>query len=198
MNLRSPGGSTAPLQRSSTEASGSQISLPPTCSILLRESSHGDLGGCDCGGLQGQAGQRVDDHVGGHGGVSRGRELAAGVGDEAGVNAQGLGEEPALLEEGGVDLEERSEHVLHMNQRTDSRDGLKKRLQSPSENSIKEQFHSSTETKHNYCLMVIAKSAQQWQKKSSPSDRSCAAVNDKGSKHTYANFQSRQKSFWEE
>lgn len=47
----------------------------------------------------------MDDHVGGHGGVGRGRQLAAGVGDEARVDAQGLGEQPALLEEGGVDLE---------------------------------------------------------------------------------------------
>lgn len=66
------------------------ISLTPTCGILFREGSHGDLGRRDCGGLQGQIAQRVDDHAGRHGGVSGGRELAARVGDEAGVNAQGL------------------------------------------------------------------------------------------------------------
>lgn len=39
----------------------------------------------------------MDDHVGRHGGVSGGGELAARVGDEAGVDAQGLREEPPLL-----------------------------------------------------------------------------------------------------
>lgn len=73
------------------------IILTPTCGVLLREGRHGDLSRCDGGGLQSQAGERVDDHVGGHGGVSVGRELAAGVGDEAGVDAQGLREEPPLL-----------------------------------------------------------------------------------------------------
>lgn len=73
------------------------ISLTPTCGILLRQRSHGDLSGRNGGGLQGQAGERVDDHVGGDGGVGGGRELPAGVGDEAGVDAQGLREEAALL-----------------------------------------------------------------------------------------------------
>lgn len=39
----------------------------------------------------------MDDHVGGHGGVGAGGELAARVGDKAGVDAQGLREETALL-----------------------------------------------------------------------------------------------------
>lgn len=71
----------------------------------------------------------MDDHVGGHGGVSGGCERAARVGDEAGVDAQRLREEPALLqgllEEGGVDLERRSGQVLQINQRTHCGDGRK-------------------------------------------------------------------------
>lgn len=68
-----------------------------TCSILLREACHCDLSRRDGGGLQGQAGQWVDDDIGGHWGVGGGHELAARVGDEAGVDAQGLREETTLL-----------------------------------------------------------------------------------------------------
>lgn len=74
-----------------------------TCSIMLRED-----GLCEGGGLQGQAGQWVEDHIGRHRGVGSGHELAARVGDEACVNTQGLREETALLkgllQEGMVDL----------------------------------------------------------------------------------------------
>lgn len=68
-----------------------------TCGVLLRQTSHCDLGRCDGGGLQGQAGQRVDDNISGHWGVGGGHELAARVGDKAGVDTEGLGEKPALL-----------------------------------------------------------------------------------------------------
>lgn len=68
-----------------------------TRGILLREAGHCDLSRCDGGGLQGQAGQWVDDDIGGHWRVSGGHELAARMGDEASVNAQGLREETALL-----------------------------------------------------------------------------------------------------
>lgn len=82
-----------------------------TCGILLREAGHGDLSGRDGGRLQGQAGQWVDDHVGRHRGVGGGHELAAGVGDQAGVHAEGLREQAALLEsllqQGRVDLGEK-------------------------------------------------------------------------------------------
>lgn len=80
-----------------------------TCNILLWQAGYGDLWGGDAGRLHGQAGQRMDDDVGGDGRVVCGHELAAGVRDQAGVHVQGLGEQAALLEglleEGRVDLQ---------------------------------------------------------------------------------------------
>lgn len=75
----------------------SLIAVIHTGSILLRQSSHCDLRRCDSGGLQGQAGQWVDDNVGRHWGVSRRHELAPWVGDQTCVDTQGLREEAALL-----------------------------------------------------------------------------------------------------
>lgn len=67
----------------------------------------------------------MEDDVGGHRGVGGRQELVARVGDEAGVDGQGLREEAALLqgllEEGVVDLEERA--LLQMKER--ERDSLK-------------------------------------------------------------------------
>ncbi|TNN42840.1 hypothetical protein EYF80_046970 [Liparis tanakae] len=75
----------------------------------------------------GQAAQRVEDDAGGHRGVDGRQELAARVGDEAGVHGQGLGEEAALLqgllEEGVVNLEERAR--LQMKRKERERDSLK-------------------------------------------------------------------------
>lgn len=68
-----------------------------TCGVLLRQTSHCDLSRCDGGGLQGKASQRVDDDISRHWGVGGGHELAARVGDKAGVDTEGLGEKPALL-----------------------------------------------------------------------------------------------------
>lgn len=83
-----------------------------TCGFLLRQASHRDLCRCDGGWLQGQAGQGVDDDIGRYRGVGGGHELAARVGDEASVNAQGMREEAALLqgllEEGVINLEEKA------------------------------------------------------------------------------------------
>lgn len=73
------------------------FSTTHTCSILFREAGHCDLSGRDGGGLQGQAGEWVDNNVGRHRGVGGRHKLVAGMGDEASVDAQGLREEAALL-----------------------------------------------------------------------------------------------------
>ena len=90
---------------------GCQVTVSPsnhTCGILVREASHRDLSRRDGGGLQGQAGQWVEDDIGRHRGVAAGHELAIRVGNKAVVDAQGMREEAALLqgllEEGMVNL----------------------------------------------------------------------------------------------
>lgn len=83
-----------------------------TCGVRLGQTGHGDLRRCDGGGRQSQARQRVEDKVGLHRRVGGRHQLAARVGDEAGVDTQGLGEKAALLEglleERRVDLEEKT------------------------------------------------------------------------------------------
>lgn len=44
---------------------------------------------------------------------------------------------------------------MHVKRRTDSRDGLRKRLQALSENSTNEEFNSLTEIKQNDCLIGL-------------------------------------------
>lgn len=79
---------------------------PCTCDVVLAKAAHGDVAGADSGGLQGQAGERVQDHIGaGRRGVSRGHEVGTRVAGQASVSCQGVGEETSLLEDGWVNLE---------------------------------------------------------------------------------------------